>query len=242
MTVSCLRNALFTLALALGASTGMRADPPAARAVLRPQITSLTLDLEDGRSYALTAEQLADPGGGAIFWGDWAVTNILVLSHSLNPKAPVSPFEVLALWYFPGPSGQRPAFLVNTGAGPVYPLDPADPRASPSFSFAHRPLVTAITVGYADGRRLPLSQLALRDSRSGVLVWNDHAVSDLFIPFYLTNPSLPTRPADVMRTWNKPIASTGTSTTSRTLATDTMELPAFMIKPMCIPGYPGIVD
>jgi hypothetical protein len=235
MTASRLHHALFSLALALGilGSGTLVASAPAV--VTRPRITSLTVALEDGRSYALTAQQLADPKGGALFWGDWAVANLLVPHYIFNRTTDVSAETVLRLWCFPGPSGQRPAFLVKTGDGPVNPLDPG-PADLPRFDFSPRTQVTAITVGYADGRFLSLNKLALRDRRSGVLVWNDHAVANLFIPFYLAAPNLPTHPEDVLDTWGSPAPTLGRTA----LAAQTTELPGFLIKPMCIPGYSNV--
>ena len=221
-------SALLAITLALGAGT-LKAAPP-----VRPTIAAITLKLDDGRGYTVTPEQLADPKGGAIFWGTWAVTNILVPHYMYEPQDGVSPRNVMNLWTGPGASGQAPAFLVNTAAGPVYPLEPGGPQASSAAAL--RPQVTAIIVAFEDGRTLSLNQLALTDARSGVLIWNDFAVASLFIPFYLMNPSLPTRPHDVLRIWNQPVAAPG-KTKKTTPATATPELAAYMVKPQCIPQY-----
>jgi len=226
MTASCFRTALLAITLAFGAGT-LEAAPPA-----RPTITAITLTLDDGRGYAVSPQQLADPKGGAIFWGTWAVTNILAPHFMFEPQDGVSARSVMDLWTAPGASGQLPAFLVNTAAGPVYPLDPGGPQAIAGSAL--RPQVQAILVGFADGRTLALNQLALTDGRSGVLIWNDFAVASLFIPFYLMNPSLPTRPGDVLRLWNQPVTAPGQAKK----AASAVELPAYMVKPQCMPQYP----
>ena len=228
MTMSRFLSALLALTLALGAGT-LKADPP-----VRPTITGITLRLDDGRGYTVSPQQLADPRGGAIFWGTWAVSNILVPHYMFEPQEGQSASSVMKLWAAPGASGQLPAFLVNTSDGPVYPLDPGGPQAANAA--AQRPQVTAIHIRFADGRSLALNQLALTDGRSGVLIWNDFAVASLFIPFYLMNPSLPTRPYDVLKTWNQPVTAPGTP--AKTGATP--ELAAYMVKPQCMPQYPSV--
>ena len=225
MTMSRFLATLLAITLALGAGT-LKADPP-----VRPTITGITLTLDDGRGYTVSPHQLADPKGGAIFWGTWAVSHILVPHYMYEPQEGVSPSSVMNLWTAPGASGQLPAFLVNTHAGPVYPLDPGGRQANDGSAL--RPQVTAILVAFADGRTLSLNQLALTDGRSGVLIWNDFAVASLFIPFYLMNPSLPTRPHDVLRKWNEPVPAPKATSTTVT----TMELPAYMVKPQCVPQY-----
>ena len=226
MTASAFRSAL--CALALGLTTLLGAGP--APLPVRPIVTSLTITLDDGRTYSVTPQQLADPQGGAVFWGDWAVANILVPHHANEPRVSLSPSDVHNLWNHPGASGQLPAFLLNTAGGPVYPLDPGGPTGRNS---GPRPQIQSIQVGYADGRSHFLSQLALRDGRSGVIVWNDFAVATLFIPFYFLNPGLPTRPYDVLRIWNQPVAPVASTSTAAT------ELPAYMVKPQCMPIYPS---
>jgi hypothetical protein len=101
-----------------------------------------------------------------------------------------------------------------------------------TFPTASRPPIARITVGYADGRVLALNEFALRDPKSGVMVWTDFAIANLLIPFYRSVRHLPTSPEDVMRLWHQPTVAPG-----RTL-TQTQELPGFMVKPACIPSYP----
>jgi hypothetical protein len=219
--------ALLSAALSVLAPSGLKADAPAPS---RPTLTSLTLTLEDGRTYSLSPAELADPQGGAVFWGDWAVANLLVPSHTLRSAGGTGP---LPLWTGHGPSGQLPAFLVNTAQGPVYPLDPGGPQAAAPGGEA-RPGIAAITVGYADGRRLSLNRKALRHNLSGVIVWNDFAVANLLIPFYLMQRHLPTRPEDVLRTWMTPVAAPSLP--------GVKEMPAYLVKPECIPQYPSAMD
>jgi len=228
MTMSCLRNALAAMLVILGLGSPRAAAQATFTKAGRPVLTSLTLTLDDGRAYSLTPQQLADPRGGAIFWGDWAVANLLVPSHRFRADVRAQAEDVMALWASSGHSGQLPAFLVNTAAGPVNPLDPGGPQPN-AWGPGSRPAVTAITVGYADGRVLSLGRRILRDRRSGVLVWNDFAVANLFMPFYLMSPGLPTHPEDVMRTWNTPTAAPTLS--------GQVETPAFLVKPECIPQY-----
>lgn len=226
MTVSLFRKVLLAFAVVLGAGA-LQAAPP-----VRPTITGITLTLDDGRVYALPTQHLNHPKAGAIFWGNWAVTNILALHYMFEPHGSVTAASVMNLWTSPGGSGQLPAFLVNTVDGPVYPLDPGGPQGSSNGS-ATRPQVTAIHVTFADGRVNVLNQLALTDGRSGVLIWNDFAVASMFIPFYLMNPGLPTRPADVLKFWNQPVPAPASATTGAT------ELPAYLVKPQCMPNYPS---
>lgn len=221
MGVSWFRNALACLALLCGAQ-------PAAAGPPRPVIQSLTLSLEDGRSYSLTAQELAEAKGGALFWGDWAVTQILAPHYLFHHDRSVTAASVLRLWFSPGPSGELPAFLVQTPDGPVYPLE------STAGLPGHRAKVVQIVVGYADGRSFPLSDLSLRDRRSGVMVWNAFAVSNLLKPFYVSAKGLGTKPEDVTRIWNQPTLAPFT----RSFAPET-ELPGFLVKPACIPAYPG---
>ena len=232
MVVAFLRNTLIALALALGCGgTALRAADSSGQA--RPQISSLTIALEDGRSYALSSQQLSDPRGGAIFWGDWAVINILLPQYSFRPLNLVNAEKVLRLWFTPGISGQLPAFLVNTPEGPVYPLDYPS-KDSWAFSSASRPRIASIAVEYSDGRRLALSEYALRDPKSGVMVWTDFAVANLLIPFYRSARHLPTHPEEVMRLWLQPSVAPGFKS-----LVETKELPGFLVKPACIPSYPG---
>ena len=221
MGASWIRNALASLALLCSAL-------PAAAQPARPVIQSLSLSLEDGRTYSLTFQELEAAKGGALFWGDWAVTQILAPHYFFHRDRSVSAASVLKLWFSPGRSGELPAFLMQTPDGPVYPLE------STSGLPGHRAKVVQILVGYADGRSFPLSDLSLRDRRSGVMVWNDFAVSNLLKPFYVSARGLTTKPEDVTRIWNQPISAPFT----RSFA-PAMELPGFLVKPACIPAYPG---
>jgi hypothetical protein len=236
MSVSILGKALLCLALAGGAAPLRSAEVSIAKpAVTRPQITSLVIALEDGRSYALSAQELAAAKGGAIFWGDWAVANLLVPHYTFRPKGPTTALSVVRLWFTPGPSGELPAFLVCTPDGPVYPLDPGGPaHDSWIFPSSPRPRIARITVGYGDGRVFALKELALRDGKSGVMLWNDYAIANLLIPFYRSAPHLPTSPEDAMQFWNKPVAAPGINAVNGVME----ELPGYTVKPECIPSYP----
>ncbi len=233
MVASTLRKALLCLSLGWGVASlqGAEVTDPG---VTRPQITSLVIALEDGRSYALSTRELQEPKGGAIFWGDWAVSNLLVPQYLCRPKGQATAGSVLRLWFTAGASGELPAFLVHTPDGPVYPLDPGgaslDAWAFPTVS---RPRIARITVGYADGRVLALNELALRDPKSGVMVWTDFAIANLLIPFYRSARHLPTSPEGAMHTWHQPVAAPGVRSLSLV-----KELPGFLVKPECIPSYP----
>jgi len=231
MITSLLRNALISLVLGLGGTALGAAEGPGSA---RPQIANLTIALEDGRSYSLSTQQLSAPKGGAIFWGDWAVINLLLPQYSFRPRNLVNAERVLRLWFTPGASGQLPAFLVNTPDGPIYPLD--EPGQSGwIFSLPQRPRIARIAVEYADGRSLALSEYSLRDPKSGVMVWTDFAVANLLIPFYRSARHLPTLPEDVMRIWHQPTPAPNQSFAGP----DFQELPGFLVKPACIPSYPG---
>lgn len=228
MIMSILRCALILLVLGFGAAV-----PGVSEGAARPTIVGLTVVLEDGRSYALSSRQLSEPRGGAIFWGDWAVANLLLPQYSARPSNLMNAAKAMALWFTPGASGQLPAFLVNTPEGPVYPLDqPSDQGWV--FPLPSRPKLARISVEYADGRLLSLTEFALRDPKSGVMVWTDFAVANFFIPFYRGAKGLPTRPEDVMRIWHQPAVAPGVAASAQT-----SELPAFLVKPACIPSYPS---
>jgi hypothetical protein len=234
MVTSILQKALFCLALGWGVAPVQGAEPQAQRAVARPEIASLVIALEDGRSYALSSRELMDAKGGALFWGDWAVTHLLVPQYASRPHSPLDAAGVLRQWFLVGASGELPAFLIHTSSGPVYPLDPGGPAKPWVFPTAPRPRVARITVGYQDGRVLALSEFTLRDPKSGVMVWTDYAVANLLIPFYRSAQNLPTSPEDVMRTWHKPGKAPG-----RQSLIGAEELPGYLVKPACIPSYPG---
>lgn len=231
MVATC-RNALIGLAW-IWASGGIL---PAA-APVRPQLVQVTLDLEDGRSYSLSDEELSDRKGGVLFWNDWAVANVYTAAYMFSPGQGLNAATILRTWWTPGPSGQLPAFLIHTVSGPVYPLDPGGPArgALPSF-FCWRPKVTRITVRYEDGRIYPFSDEAMTDRKSGVMVWNDYAITHFFIPFYSANRNLPTKPDDVMRMWFSPVPPMPSLVR---VAVPDSELPGFLIKPRCVPTYPS---
>lgn len=199
----------------------------------RPAPVRITLSLEDGRSYTLPTEQVQEPRGGALFWGDWAVVNLLLPQYRARPARLLDAAKVLRLWFTPGASGQLPAFLVNTPEGPVYPLDQPS-EGGWHFTPSPRPRVAAVEVEYGDGRVLHLSEYVLRDPKSGVMVWTDFAVANFFIPFYRNAQGLPTRPEDVMRLWHQRVPALGFRARP-----DLEELPGFLVKPECIPSYQG---
>ncbi|MFZ1614618.1 MAG: hypothetical protein WAT51_10625 [Holophaga sp.] len=230
MFASLVRNVVISLAVVWGGAA------MGAEASARPQITSMTIGLEDGRSYALSSQQISEPLGGAIFWGDWAVVNLLLPQYSFRPLNLMNAERVLRLWYTPGASGHLPAFLVNTADGPIYPLD--HPAEGWVWNVPPRPRVARINVGYSDGRNFTLSEYALRDPKSGVMVWTDFAVANLLIPFYRSARHLPTRPEDVMRIWHQPSSSLRRGLKAE--EPQTLELPGFLVKPACIPSYANV--
>lgn len=231
MTRSCLRPLLLALALMGGATWNAAAATLPVQQAPRPKLSSLVLRLDDGRSYGLSAQELADAEGGAVFWNDWAVVNLLMPFALHSRRSPWASDSVLRLWFTPGPSGELPPFLLQTADGPRCPLDSDGPTKGSAF---RRTQVVQILVGYEDGRVRLLQGEDLNDRRSGVMVWNDTAVANLLLPFYLKARSLPTRADDVLRTWTTPIA-----TTQKSSLVATAELPGFLVKPRCIPYYPA---
>lgn len=235
MATSCLSSLLVVGALLCGSAPAM-ADSPRPK---RPELASLTLRLEDGRSYSLTSSELKDTKGGALFWNDWAVTNILLPNSLFSWKPGFGPDAVLRAWWTPRASGELPAFILLTAKGPVYPLDPTEASAwaLPS-GWIKRPRIQSILVGYTDGRSGALSATTIQDDKSGVLVWNDFAVANYFLPFYANAKGLPTSPEDALRFWTSPTTPLPWGPGFKALTED--ELPGYMIKPRCIPGYPGV--
>jgi hypothetical protein len=231
MALSLFRSVLTGAVLFTAGAVASAQESPAAR----PEISSLRLTLDDGRSYSLSAEELTESKGGAIFWGDWAVTSLLAPYYAFGRSGATSTAGILKLWFAPGPSGELPAFLLQTSAGPVYPLERDSKRGGgPASGFRGRARVIEILVGYTDGRQFPLSDLTLKDRRSGVMLWNDFAVTNLLRPFYVTAKGLPTRADDVDRIWNQPQPAPFMASLA-----STFERPGFLVKPACIPAYPG---
>lgn len=113
-----------------------------------------------------------------------------------------------------------------------------DPSRNP------RPAAVSIQVGLEDGRSYYLTQEELYDSKSGVLFWGDNAVKNILVPFYVFAANLPTSPSDVLNLWDTTQASsasasaTSSKSISATMSASRGELPAFLVKPRCIPGYP----
>ncbi len=231
MNLSRLRSCLLSMTLLMGLSvTPARATTPLLQ-VSRPEIASLTITLTDGRSYALASQDLQDAGGGAILWGDWAVANMLIPYAATRPIQGLTVPAVVRAWWGPGRNGELPPVMILTSKGLVSPLDVPTPGWP--FKWFRRPSIASIEVSYLDGRTLSMSELVLRDEKSGILVWNDHAVQNLFVAFYSSNRGLATSPSEVLRIWNSPLQSN-----TRTLA-DASELPGFLVKPRCMPIYPG---
>jgi hypothetical protein len=195
-------------------------------------VTALTLVLDDGRAYSLSPAELNGPIGGALFWNDWAVYNLLFpFCLFQNGPAP-RPEDLIRIWNGPAADGELPAFLLYSGGKVYYPLNPAAPGTVPQAAF-FRAAVAAITLSLADGRTYSLSDLELHDARSGVRLWTDFAVNRMLVPFYARNTSLPTSPTEVLSLWNTPLEHQGV-----TAGQPTTESPAFLLKPLCIPEYP----
>lgn len=230
-----LLQALFLCGGLLGASTQvLSAAPPAPR----PQVISLTIALDDGRTYALKSDDLADDQGGAIFWGDWAVYHILFPYAIFRGDPGLKPKDLVHLWHAPAPNGEQPAFILRSGNKFCYPLNPAGPDAS-LHGTTFRNKVVAITIGLSDGRNYSLNSLELYDERSGVLFWRDHSVHNMLVPFYAMSKGLPTSPGDVIRLWHgsSRTASPGLNAAGIT-SNKVTELPAFLVKPLCMPRDP----
>lgn len=226
-----LLRAVFALVCLLGcACEPLKAQHPSFE---RPVLVRLTVVLEDGRSYGLTTELLGDPRGGAIFWSDWAVIHMLLPQYQVRPTHRADGSHVLRLWFTPGPSGQLPAFLVNTAEGPIDPLD--GDRTEPwALGALHRPELRTLELQYADGRVFRLGSRVLNAPKSGVLVWNDFAVAHFFLPFYRGAQGVLTRPEDVLKLWYQPRPAAGFKEEPVP-----QELPGYLVKPYCIPTYPG---
>ena len=208
----------------------------------RPGLDSLVIQLDNGQSYSLDKRELKAKQGGVIFWGDWAVYNLLVPYHFFNRQA-AGPVEVIQTWAMPGPNGQLPGFLLKTAEGAINPLDPGKPgRRHRHHAWGERPKVISILVGLEDGRSYSLTDEELNDEKSGVLFWGDDAVNNILVPFYYFSKNLPTSPADVINLWTSGArvpALAASSSVSKLIITPTDdELPAFLVKPRCIPQYP----
>jgi hypothetical protein len=201
----------------------------------------MTLALDDGRTYAMKGSDLSDDHGGVIFWNDWAVYNILYPFVLFHGHQEMKPKELIQLWNTPAANGEQPAFLVRVDGKLCYPLNPAGPNAKPQTT-NFRNSIVAITLGYADGRSYSLSNVELTDERSGVLLWQDFAVNNMLVPFYAMNTSLPTTPGDVVRLWNSNCHASAqgqnhTSLQGNAASSVVQEMPAFLVKPQCIPQY-----
>ncbi|HJW73707.1 MAG TPA: hypothetical protein VJ486_12840 [Geothrix sp.] len=223
---------LLCLGLAGLANQTLSAAPPATR----PQVTSLVLALNDGRTYALKGDDLADDHGGVIFWNDWAVYNILYPFVLFQGDKGMKPKDLVRLWNGAAANGEQPAFLVRVNGKLCYPLNPAAPNASPQGTI-FRSAVVAITVGYADGRSYSLTDLELNDERSGVLFWQDFSVNHMLVPFYAMNTTLPTTPGDVVRLWNSSSHASAQGQGNAAAASVVSEQPGFLVKPACVPAY-----
>ncbi|HEX9080627.1 MAG TPA: hypothetical protein VF768_00025 [Holophagaceae bacterium] len=225
---------LHTLILCLGLVGAGAQLSFAASPSPRPQVTALTVVLDDGRTYNLSPSELSDARGGALFWNDWAVYNLLFPYCLFHAGPGPKPEALIRAWNGPAANGELPAFLVFSGGEVSYPLNPAAPGTMP-WGMPFRCQVASITVGLADGRSYSLSDLELRDARSGVLLWTDFAVNRLLVPFYARNTSLPTNPGDVIQLWNTARPAIRAGAASLQAST---EAPAFLVKPLCIPRYP----
>jgi hypothetical protein len=199
-------------------------------------VTSLTLALNDGRTYTLKGDDLADDHGGVIFWNDWAVYNILYPFVLFQGNKGMKPKDLVRLWNGAAANGEQPAFLVRVNGKLCYPLNPAAPNASPQGTL-FRSAIVAITLGYADGRSYSLTDLELNDERSGVLFWQDFAVNHMLVPFYAMNTTLPTTPGDVIRLWNSNCHASAQGQNNASAASVVSEMPGFLVKPMCVPRY-----
>lgn len=240
---SRLRLALVGLVTALTAFLPLQAG----QADSRPALTSLVIQLDNGQSYSLTKKELRAKKGGVIFWGDWAVYNLLVPYHFYN-RQDAGPVEVIRTWILPGSDGQLPGFLLKTAEGPVNPLDKGGrDHKRRDYAWAPRPKVISIIVGYEDGRSHSLTDEELYDEKSGVLFWGDDAVKNILVPFYYFSKNLPTSPSDVIKLWEGGVPVGSGSADSEEAPTATLkaavistpnELPAFLVKPRCIPIYP----
>jgi len=243
---SRLRLALVGLALTLTAFLPLhagQADQPT-----RPPVTSLVIQLDNGQVYSLSQKELQAKKGGVIFWGDWAVYNLLVPYYFYN-RHDAGPVEVIRTWILPGSNGQLPGFLLKTADGPVNPLDKGKPdHRNRNYGWAHRPKVISIIVGYGEGRSHSLTDWELYEEKSGVLFWGDDAVKNILVPFYYFSKGLPTSPADVLKLWEAgipvgsgstdPEATPSAATFKAAIISPSDELPPFIVKPACIPQMP----
>ncbi len=200
--------------------------------VERPALRYVTLGLDDGRTFTLDQEDLGADRGGVLFWGDWAVYHILVPFYAYDQTLPTSPQDVIRLWNTPNAQGELPAFLIKPRCMPTYPL--VDRPARASGGAPYRPKVTSLEVGFADGRRYKLTEAELDDPKSGVIFWSDFAVENLLVPFYRHSKGLPTTAEAALAAWHGPVSK---PRALRSFGGD-KELPAFFIKPRCMPTYP----
>lgn len=205
----------------------------------RPALASLVIHLDNGYTYALTEQELKDKKGGAIFWGDWAVFNLLVPYHFFN-RQKCGPDDVVRIWNTPS-HGQLPGFIIKTQDGPVDPFADHAPAFDKSLlGFFKRPRVLSIVVGLEDGRSYSLTDFQLYDEKSGVLLWNDEAVKNMLMPFYFYASGLKTSAADVLDIWNRATPSSSAKTLSTTTVPVPPTLPPFIVKPACTPWTPSL--
>lgn len=238
-TRTTFRLAALGLGLVFWGAAGQAAAPApvaqqlAPRKALRPALSSLFIQLEDGRSFRLNQDDLALDRGGVIFWGDWAVYNLLVPFYSYHPDLPTKAADVVRLWNTPSASGELPAFLIKPQCIPQNPVAPVQ-ATSTSSAKPWRPRILTLQVTLEDGRVHTLSRNDLDEPRSGVLFWSDFAVENILVPFYAHVKGLPTSATDAFNLWhgNAKGGPAGFTTTPAE------EKPAFLIKPQCIPQYP----
>lgn len=79
----------------------------------RKQLTSITLEFQDGTTRRLEGLVIQDPKSGVLFWGDHAVENILAPFYDANPGLGHTSDSVKSLWTTPNAAGEQPAFLVK---------------------------------------------------------------------------------------------------------------------------------
>ncbi len=103
----------------------------------RPKVRAIVLSYQDGREYTLTDRELNDGKSGVLFWGDYAVKNMLVPFYMLTRGLATTPGDVLKLWNTPlrpktlgkaaadsGDDFELPGFLLKPQCIPSYPLGP----------------------------------------------------------------------------------------------------------------------
>ncbi|MBI4912435.1 MAG: hypothetical protein HY823_06835 [Acidobacteria bacterium] len=85
----------------------------------RLKITSIVVTFEDGSTFTVPQAALDGPRGGALFWNEHAVSQVLTAFYKANPGLPTSPADVAKKWNAPLANGRQPSLLIKMDCSPV---------------------------------------------------------------------------------------------------------------------------